>query len=117
MTTLLQTSIPGLPLLARGKVRDVYAVGDDKLLMVASFLGVSAPQFVVGLLLFLMTLGLNIISRGVVARLRGDVRRQRYGGGGNGLHELPPAVPLGRDAGDHGFERGVGQSAGNPTPV
>lgn len=36
MTTLLQTSIPGLPLLARGKVRDVYAVGDDKLLMVAT---------------------------------------------------------------------------------
>jgi phosphoribosylaminoimidazole-succinocarboxamide synthase len=36
MTTLLQTSIPGLPLLARGKVRDVYAVGDDRLLMVAT---------------------------------------------------------------------------------
>lgn len=36
MSTLLQTSIPGLPLLARGKVRDVYAVGDDKLLMVAT---------------------------------------------------------------------------------
>ncbi len=36
MKTLLQTDIPGLPLLARGKVRDVYAVGSDKLLMVAT---------------------------------------------------------------------------------
>ncbi|MBI4890796.1 MAG: phosphoribosylaminoimidazolesuccinocarboxamide synthase [Acidobacteria bacterium] len=36
MKTLLQTDIPGLPLLARGKVRDVYAIGDDKLLMVAT---------------------------------------------------------------------------------
>ncbi len=27
---------PGLPLVARGKVRDVYAVGDDRLLLVAS---------------------------------------------------------------------------------
>ncbi len=33
---LLQSSITSLPLLARGKVRDNYAVGDDRLLMVAS---------------------------------------------------------------------------------
>ena len=33
---LYQTSISSLPLLARGKVRDMYAVGDDKLLIVAS---------------------------------------------------------------------------------
>tara|TARA_B110000503_G_C7088423_1_gene388344 strand:- start:196 stop:1071 length:876 start_codon:yes stop_codon:yes gene_type:complete len=31
-----QSSIQSLPLLARGKVRDMYAVGDDKLLIVAS---------------------------------------------------------------------------------
>jgi phosphoribosylaminoimidazole-succinocarboxamide synthase len=36
MTTLTQSNIPGLELLARGKVRDVYAVGDDKLLMIAT---------------------------------------------------------------------------------
>ncbi|QOY90459.1 phosphoribosylaminoimidazolesuccinocarboxamide synthase [Paludibaculum fermentans] len=36
MSTLLQTNIPSLPLIARGKVRDVYAVGDDKLLMIAT---------------------------------------------------------------------------------
>ncbi|TCV03182.1 phosphoribosylaminoimidazole-succinocarboxamide synthase [Paracandidimonas soli] len=33
---LHQSSIRSLPLLARGKVRDMYAVGDDKLLIVAS---------------------------------------------------------------------------------
>lgn len=33
---LYQSSITSLPLLARGKVRDMYAVGDDKLLIVAS---------------------------------------------------------------------------------
>ena len=33
---LLSTSIKSLPLLARGKVRDNYAVGDDRLLMVAT---------------------------------------------------------------------------------
>ena len=33
---LLQSSIKSLPLLARGKVRDMYAVGKDKLLIVAS---------------------------------------------------------------------------------
>lgn len=33
---LMESSIPSLPLLSRGKVRDLYAVGDDRLLMVAS---------------------------------------------------------------------------------
>jgi phosphoribosylaminoimidazole-succinocarboxamide synthase len=33
---LLESSLRSLPLLARGKVRDNYAVGDDRLLMVAS---------------------------------------------------------------------------------
>ena len=33
---LLNTSITSLPLLARGKVRDNYAVGNDRLLMVAT---------------------------------------------------------------------------------
>ena len=36
MTTLHTSSITSLHLLARGKVRDNYAVGDDRLLMVAS---------------------------------------------------------------------------------
>ncbi|MGA1336813.1 MAG: phosphoribosylaminoimidazolesuccinocarboxamide synthase, partial [Burkholderiaceae bacterium] len=36
MTALYQTSIRSLPLIARGKVRDIYAVGEDKLLMVDS---------------------------------------------------------------------------------
>jgi phosphoribosylaminoimidazole-succinocarboxamide synthase len=36
MSALLQSSIPELLLLARGKVRDVYAVGEDSLLMVAT---------------------------------------------------------------------------------
>jgi len=36
MDGLLTTSITSLPLLARGKVRDNYAVGDDRLLMVAT---------------------------------------------------------------------------------
>ena len=36
MLTVLQTSIPDLSLVARGKVRDVYAVDDDKLLMIAT---------------------------------------------------------------------------------
>jgi len=35
-SALLTTSITSLPLLARGKVRDNYAVGDDRILMVAS---------------------------------------------------------------------------------
>lgn len=34
--TLHQSSIASLPLIARGKVRDMYAVGEDKLLIVAS---------------------------------------------------------------------------------
>ncbi len=33
---LLQSELHSLPLIARGKVRDLYAVGDDRLLMVAS---------------------------------------------------------------------------------
>src|SRR5690606_28754880 len=33
---LLHSSIRSLPLLARGKVRDNYAVGDDRILMIAS---------------------------------------------------------------------------------
>ena len=36
MPALLQSALHSLPLLARGKVRDNYAVGDDRLLMVAS---------------------------------------------------------------------------------
>jgi phosphoribosylaminoimidazole-succinocarboxamide synthase len=36
MPALLQSSLRSLPLIARGKVRDNYAVGDDRLLMVAS---------------------------------------------------------------------------------
>ena len=37
MPTALHTSnITSLPLLARGKVRDNYAVGDDRILMVAT---------------------------------------------------------------------------------
>src|SRR5215216_4870651 len=35
-TTLLQTSLSDLKLLRRGKVRDVYAVDDDSLLIVAT---------------------------------------------------------------------------------
>ncbi|MFY9326638.1 MAG: phosphoribosylaminoimidazolesuccinocarboxamide synthase [Georgfuchsia sp.] len=35
-TPLFESSIASLPLLARGKVRDIYAVGDDKLLVIAS---------------------------------------------------------------------------------
>ena len=37
MTQALHTSaLTSLPLLARGKVRDNYAVGEDRILMVAS---------------------------------------------------------------------------------
>ena len=36
MSVIHQSTIHSLPLLARGKVRDMYAVGDDKLLIVAS---------------------------------------------------------------------------------
>jgi phosphoribosylaminoimidazole-succinocarboxamide synthase len=36
MTAVVHTSALSLPLLARGKVRDNYAVGDDRILMVAS---------------------------------------------------------------------------------
>jgi len=36
MAALLQSNLHSLPLLARGKVRDNYAVGDDRLLMIAT---------------------------------------------------------------------------------
>src|SRR5690606_24933224 len=36
MQALHQSTIQSLPLLGRGKVRDMYAVGDDKLLVVAT---------------------------------------------------------------------------------
>jgi len=36
MTTLFETSLHSLPLLHRGKVRDNYAVGDDRILMIAT---------------------------------------------------------------------------------
>ena len=36
MQALYQSTLQSLPLLGRGKVRDMYAVGDDKLLIVAS---------------------------------------------------------------------------------
>ena len=35
-TTLLQSNLPGLELIHRGKVRDVYALDDERLLMVAT---------------------------------------------------------------------------------
>ena len=37
MTSALHTSALSLPLLARGKVRENYAVGDDRILMVSIF--------------------------------------------------------------------------------
>jgi len=36
MTPVFESSIKSLPLLGRGKVRDIYAVGDDKLLIVTT---------------------------------------------------------------------------------
>jgi len=36
VTTVYESTIKSLPLLGRGKVRDIYAVGDDKLLIVVS---------------------------------------------------------------------------------
>src|SRR5438105_11402146 len=36
MTPVYETSIKSLPLVGRGKVRDIYAVGDDKLLIVTT---------------------------------------------------------------------------------
>src|SRR5512137_2131302 len=33
---LFESSLKSLPLVARGKVRDIYAVGEDKMLLVAS---------------------------------------------------------------------------------
>lgn len=35
-STVMETNIPVLPLLRRGKVRDIYAIGDDRLLIVAT---------------------------------------------------------------------------------
>jgi phosphoribosylaminoimidazole-succinocarboxamide synthase len=35
-TPLFESTIKSLPLLGRGKVRDIYAVGDDKLLIVTT---------------------------------------------------------------------------------
>ena len=35
-SVLLQTDIPDLPLYASGKVRDVYKVGDQQLLFIAT---------------------------------------------------------------------------------
>ena len=52
--TLYQSQLHSLPLLARGKVRDNYAVGADRLLMVASGLplvAVLAHNLVAALLL------------------------------------------------------------------
>src|SRR6478672_3622383 len=36
MNPVFETSIRSLPLVGRGKVRDIYAVGDDKLLIVTT---------------------------------------------------------------------------------
>ena len=36
MSALLESKLRSLPLLSRGKVRDIYAVGDDKLLMITT---------------------------------------------------------------------------------
>jgi phosphoribosylaminoimidazole-succinocarboxamide synthase len=36
MNSLYQSTVTSLPLLGRGKVRDNYAVGDDKILIVTS---------------------------------------------------------------------------------
>lgn len=36
MSGLMQTNLKSLPLVYRGKVRECYAVGQDKLLMIAS---------------------------------------------------------------------------------
>ena len=36
MNTPCLPTLRSLPLVARGKVRDIYAVGDDRLLLVAS---------------------------------------------------------------------------------
>jgi len=36
MSEVFETSIESLPLLGRGKVRDIYAVGEDKLLIVTT---------------------------------------------------------------------------------
>ena len=47
MSTLLQSHIPGLPLLARGKVRDIYIADEDRLLFVATD-RISAFDYILG---------------------------------------------------------------------
>jgi phosphoribosylaminoimidazole-succinocarboxamide synthase len=47
MSILLKSSISGLPLLARGKVRDVYVAGDGRLLFVATD-RISAFDYILG---------------------------------------------------------------------
>ena len=47
MSILLQSNIPDLPLLARGKVRDIYIAGDDRLLFVATD-RISAFDYILG---------------------------------------------------------------------
>ncbi|MEZ5351173.1 MAG: phosphoribosylaminoimidazolesuccinocarboxamide synthase [Bryobacteraceae bacterium] len=44
---LLETNLPGVPLVARGKVRDNYAVGEDRLLIVATD-RISAFDYILG---------------------------------------------------------------------
>ena len=36
MPVLTTTNLPGIPLRARGKVRDVYSIGEDRLLIIAT---------------------------------------------------------------------------------
>ena len=47
MSILLQSNIPGLPLLTRGKVRDIYIAGEDRLLFVATD-RISAFDYILG---------------------------------------------------------------------
>ena len=35
-TAILETTIKSLPLISKGKVRDIYAVGSDRLLMITT---------------------------------------------------------------------------------
>jgi len=36
MQALYESSIKSLPLISKGKVRDIYAIGDDQLLMITT---------------------------------------------------------------------------------
>jgi phosphoribosylaminoimidazole-succinocarboxamide synthase len=47
MNPIVETNLPGVKLLNRGKVRDVYAIGEDKLLIVATD-RISAFDYVLG---------------------------------------------------------------------